>query len=54
MYGKGRVFYGSFAHDEKNWDNPDVYHMYYEAIKWALGMTDAGCDTRRRPYPGPA
>jgi uncharacterized protein len=52
MYGKGRVFYGSFAHDEKNWDNPDIYHMYYEAIKWALGLTDA--DVTPRPYPGPA
>ncbi len=52
MYGKGRVFYGSFAHDEKNWDNPDVYHMYYEAIKWALGMTEA--DVTPRPYPGSA
>lgn len=52
MYGKGRVFYGSFAHDEKNWDNPDVYHMYFEAIKWALGLTDA--DVTPRPYPGAA
>jgi type 1 glutamine amidotransferase len=53
MYGKGRVFYGSFAHDEKNWDNPDVYHMYFEAIKWALGLTDA--DITPRPYvPTPA
>jgi len=41
MYGQGRVFYGSFAHDAKTWDNPDVYHMYFEAIKWALKLTDA-------------
>jgi type 1 glutamine amidotransferase len=52
MYGKGHVFYGSFAHDEKNWDNPDVYHMYLEAIKWALGMTEA--DVTPRPYPASA
>lgn len=50
MYGKGRVFYGSFAHDTKVWDNPDVYHMYFEAIKWALGLTDA--DVTPRPFPG--
>ncbi len=50
MYGKGRVFYGSFAHDAKNWDNPDVYHMYFEAIKWSLGLTDG--DATPRPYPG--
>ncbi len=46
MYGEGRVFYGSFAHDAKSWDNPDVYHMYFEAIRWALGMTDADVTPR--------
>ena len=46
MYGKGRVFYSSFAHDAKTWDNPDVYHMYFEAIKWALGVTDADITPR--------
>ena len=52
MYGQGRVFYGSFAHDAKTWDNPDVYHMYFEAIRWALKLTDA--DVTPRPYPGAA
>ena len=50
MYGKGRVFYSSLGHDAKTWDNPDVYHMYFEAIRWALGMTDA--DVTPRPYSG--
>jgi type 1 glutamine amidotransferase len=49
MYGQGRVFYGSFAHDAKSWDNPDVYHMYFEAIRWALKLTDA--DVAPRPLP---
>ena len=49
MYGQGRVFYGSFAHDAKTWDNPDIYHMYFEAIKWALKLTDA--DVTPRPLP---
>jgi type 1 glutamine amidotransferase len=49
MYGRGRVFYGSFAHDAKTWDNPDVYHMYFEAIRWALKLTDA--DVTPRPMP---
>ena len=49
MYGQGRVFYGSFAHDAKTWDNPDIYHMYFEAIKWALKLTDA--DVTARPMP---
>ena len=52
MYGQGRVFYGSFAHDAKTWDNPDVYHMYFEAIRWALKLTDA--DVTPRPLPLPA
>jgi len=41
MYGKGRVFYSALGHDAKTWDNPDVYRMYYEALKWALRLTDA-------------
>ena len=49
MYGKGRVFYSSLGHDAKTWDNPDVYRMYFEAIKWALGLTEA--DVSPRPLP---
>jgi uncharacterized protein len=52
MYGQGRVFYGSFAHDAKTWDNPDVYHMYFEAIRWALKLTDG--DATPRPMPAVA
>ena len=47
-YGKGRVFYSSFAHDAATWDNRDVALMYFEAIKWALGMTE-GDATPRAP-----
>lgn len=50
MYGKGRVFYSAMGHASATWDNPDVYHMYFEAIKWALGLTDA--DVTPRPFPG--
>ena len=46
MYGQGRVFYGSFAHDAKTWDNPDVYHMYFEALRWALKLTDGDATPR--------
>ncbi len=48
-YGQGRVFYCSFAHDARTWDNPDVYHIYFEAIRWALKLTDG--DTAPRPFP---
>ena len=37
-YGKGRVFYSSFGHATETWDNRDVAQMYFEAIKWALGL----------------
>ena len=39
-YGKGRVFYSSFAHDAATWDNRDIALMYFEAIKWSLGLTE--------------
>jgi len=47
MYGNGRVFYSALGHDAKTWDNPDVYRIYFEAIKWALKLTDA--DVTPRP-----
>jgi type 1 glutamine amidotransferase len=40
-YGKGRVFYGSFAHAAETWDLRSVQQMYFEAMRWALGLTDA-------------
>jgi type 1 glutamine amidotransferase len=47
-YGKGRVFYSSLGHAASTWDNPDVYHMYFEALKWSLGLTEA--DVTPRPF----
>ncbi len=48
MYGKGRVFYSSLGHASATWDNPDVSKMYFEALKWSLGLTEA--DATPRPY----
>lgn len=48
-YGKGRVFYSSLGHDASLWDNRDVAQMYFEAIRWALGLTDG--DATPRPLP---
>ena len=50
-YGKGRVFYSSLAHDAATWDNRDIAQMYFEAIKWALGMSE-GDVTPRKASPG--
>jgi type 1 glutamine amidotransferase len=46
-YGKGRVFYSSFGHTSATWDLRDVQQMYFEAIRWALGMTDG----EPKPHP---
>jgi type 1 glutamine amidotransferase len=40
MYGKGRVFYSTLGHTNEAWKDPEILKMYFEAIKWALGMTD--------------
>jgi type 1 glutamine amidotransferase len=41
MYGKGRVFYSTLGHATESWDNPQLQKMYFEAIKWALALTEA-------------
>ena len=48
-YGKGRVFYSSFGHATETWDNRDVAQMYFEAIKWALGLTEGDGNITPRP-----
>jgi uncharacterized protein len=45
-YGKGRVFYSTFGHTEESWDDPAMQTMWLEAIKWAMGITNA--DVRPR------
>jgi uncharacterized protein len=49
QFGNGRVFYSTLGHVPSNWDKPEVQKMYTEAIKWALGITDA--DASPRPAP---
>ena len=49
MYGKGRVFYSSLGHAASTWDDPNVYRMYFEALKWSLGMSEG--DATPRPLP---
>jgi uncharacterized protein len=46
-YGNGRVFYSSLGHASATWDIRDVQQMYFEALRWALGMTDA----ELKPHP---
>jgi uncharacterized protein len=49
MYGKGRVFYSTLGHTEEAWQDPDIRKMYFEAIKWALGMTEGSTATHAKP-----
>ena len=51
MYGKGRVYYSTLGHVERNWDDPLIQKMYVDAIKWAMGLVDA--DVRPRPVSNP-
>ena len=50
-YGKGRVFYSSLGHAAETWDNRDVAQMYFEAIKWSLGLIEG--DATPRPLTQP-
>ena len=50
MYGKGRVFYSTLGHTEEAWQDPDIRKMYFEAIRWTLGMTEGS--TASHPKPG--
>lgn len=52
MFGKGRVFYATFAHADATWDDPRIQELYMGAIKWALGLVDA--DVTPNPMPPPA
>ena len=49
MHGKGRVFYSTLGHTEEAWSDPDIRKMYFEAIRWALGMTDGSTASHPRP-----
>ncbi len=51
MYGKGRVFYSTLGHTEEAWNDPDIRKMYFEAIKWVLGMTEGRTASHPPPQP---
>jgi type 1 glutamine amidotransferase len=45
-YGRGRVFYSILGHEADDWDNPAIATMYYEAMRWALGLVDGDASPR--------
>jgi type 1 glutamine amidotransferase len=52
MYGNGRVFYSTLGHTHEAWDDPDIQKMYFEAIKWVLGLTDGTTASHPQPAAG--
>jgi uncharacterized protein len=53
-YGKGRVFYSTLGHTEEAWQDPDISKMYFEAIRWALGLTEGSTESHPRVKAGGA
>jgi type 1 glutamine amidotransferase len=49
MYGKGRVFYSTLGHTNESWNDPDIQKMYFEAIKWVLGLTEGSTAPHQKP-----
>jgi type 1 glutamine amidotransferase len=49
MYGKGRVFYSTLGHTNESWQDPDIYAMYFQAIKWALGLSEGDTTSHAKP-----
>ena len=49
MYGKGRVFYSTLGHTQEAWSDPDIRKMYFEAVRWVLGMTEGSTATHGVP-----
>jgi type 1 glutamine amidotransferase len=45
-FGKGRVFYSTLGHEDVAWDNPVIQQMYYQAIRWALGLVPGDATPR--------
>jgi hypothetical protein len=38
-YGKGRVFYSTLGHPRELWDTEWLRRMYFEALKWSMGLS---------------
>jgi type 1 glutamine amidotransferase len=43
-YGRGRVFYTNFGHNEATWKEPAFQSHAVEGIRWALGRRDAAAE----------
>ena len=50
-YGKGRVFYTAFGHDEQTWENPDFHKLLENAIVWAVDDQARAAHAALNPQP---
>ncbi len=51
-YGKGRVFYTAYGHDERTWSNPGFHELMANGILWAVGDKTAA-KVARLEFPSP-
>jgi type 1 glutamine amidotransferase len=45
-YGQGRTFWSTFGHTADTWDDPAIRTMYFEAMRWVLGLVDGDATPR--------
>jgi len=50
-YGKGRVFYTAFGHDEQTWESPDFHKLLENAIVWAVDDQARAAHAALNPQP---
>ncbi|MGH9518960.1 MAG: ThuA domain-containing protein [Terriglobales bacterium] len=53
-FGKGKVYYSALGHDRGTWDIPEIQRMYFEALKWGLGLSGAPALSAHPPLPASA
>jgi putative membrane-bound dehydrogenase-like protein len=51
-YGKGRVFYTAYGHDQRSWTNPDFLKMLENGVVWSVNDA-ARKDWNKLPKPEP-
>ena len=51
QYGKGRVFYTAYGHDERTWSQPGFQQMLERGILWAIGDEAKKLHDDLNPHP---
>jgi len=51
QYGKGRVFYTAYGHDERTWQNTDFQELIYRGILWAVNDDAKAAHAALKPAP---